>query len=87
MLNLDKIKSFDILSKDEQMEALALIDKWKNIKARTKCRDDFLEFVKMMWQGFIMGRHHKILADKFNRIAHHQDILNQSLHRHSFLHG
>ena len=45
MLNLDKIKSFDILSKDEQMEALALIDKWKNIKARTKCRDDFLEFV------------------------------------------
>jgi hypothetical protein len=69
MLNLDKIKSFDILSKDEQIEALALIDKWKNIKARTKCRDDFLEFVKMMWQGFIMGRHHKILADKFNRIA------------------
>jgi predicted phage terminase large subunit-like protein len=69
MLNLDKIKSFDILSKDEQIEALALIDKWKNIKARTKCRDDFLEFVQMMWQGFIMGRHHKILADKFNRIA------------------
>ena len=69
MLDLDKIKSFEILSKDEQIEALALIDKWKNIKARTKCRDDFLEFVKMMWQGFIMGRHHKILADKFNRIA------------------
>ena len=69
MLDLDKIKSFEILSKDEQIEALALIDKWKNIKARTKCRDDFLEFVQMMWQGFIMGRHHKILADKFNRIA------------------
>ena len=41
MLDLDKIKSFEILSKDEQIEALALIDKWKNIKARTKCRDDF----------------------------------------------
>ena len=46
MLDLDKIKSFEILSKDEQIEALALIDKWKNIKARTKCRDDFLEFVQ-----------------------------------------
>ena len=97
MLDLDKIKSFEILSKDEQIEALALIDKWKNIKARTKCRDDFLEFVQMMWQGFIMGRHHKILADKFNRIAQGKlkrlivclppDILNLNLHRHFFLHG
>ena len=69
MLNLEKIKSFDVLSKDEQLEALTLIDKWKNIKSREKCKDDFLEFVQMMWQGFIMGRHHKILAEKFNRIA------------------
>ena len=69
MLNLEKIKSFDVLSKDEQVEALTLIDKWKNIKSREKCKDDFLEFVQMMWHGFIMGRHHKILAEKFNRIA------------------
>jgi predicted phage terminase large subunit-like protein len=32
-------------------------------------RGDFLEFVKMMWPGFIYGRHHKILADVFNRVA------------------
>ena len=32
MLDLNKIKSFDILSKDEQIEALTLIEKWKNIK-------------------------------------------------------
>ena len=62
MLDLDKIKSFEILSKDEQIEALALIDKWKNIKARTKCRDDFLEFVQMMWQGFEEG----ISVDEMN---------------------
>ena len=69
MLDLNKIKSFDILSKDEQIEALTLIEKWKNIKGNEKCRNDFLEFVKAMWQGFIMGRHHKILSEKFNRIA------------------
>jgi hypothetical protein len=46
-----------------------LIEKWKNIKGNEKCRNDFLEFVKAMWIGFIMGRHHKILSEKFNRIA------------------
>tara|TARA_S200002703_G_C3782862_1_gene241242 strand:+ start:131 stop:1615 length:1485 start_codon:yes stop_codon:yes gene_type:complete len=69
MLNLDNIKSFDALSRDEQVEALTLIDKWKNLNARDRCRDDFLEFVKFHWEGFIMGRHHKILAEKLNRIA------------------
>ncbi len=69
MLNLDNIKSFDALSRDEQIEALTLIDKWKNLNARDRCRDDFLEFVKFHWEGFIMGRHHKILAEKLNRIA------------------
>jgi hypothetical protein len=49
MLDLNKIKSFDILSKDEQIEALTLIEKWKNIKGNEKCRNDFLEFVKAMW--------------------------------------
>ena len=69
MLNLDNIKSFDALSRDEQVEALTLIDKWKNLNSRDKCRDDFLEFVKFQWDGFIMGRQHKILAEKLNRIA------------------
>jgi len=69
MLNLENIKSFDALSKDEQVEALTLIDKWKNLNARDRCRGDFLEFVKFHWDGFIMGRHHKILAEKLNRIS------------------
>ena len=69
MLDLDKIKSFEALSRDEQVEALTLIDKWKNLNARDKCKKDFLEFVKFQWDGFIMGRHHKVLAKKLNRIA------------------
>ena len=69
MIDLNKIKSFDALSRDEQVEALTLIDKWKNLNARDKCKSDFLEFVKHQWDGFIMGRHHKVLAKKLNRIA------------------
>ena len=55
MIDLDKIKSFDALSRDEQVEALTLIDKWKNLNARDKCKSDFLEFIKHQWDGFIMG--------------------------------
>ena len=29
----------------------------------------FLEFVKYMWHEFIEGEHHKIMAEKFNRVA------------------
>ena len=54
MIDLDKIKSFDALSRDEQVEALPLIDKWKNLNARDKCKSDFLEFVKHQSDCFIL---------------------------------
>ena len=33
------------------------------------CREKFLNFVKVMWPEFIVGRHHKIIADKLERVA------------------
>ena len=68
-MDVNKIKSFDALSNDEQKRALLLISKWKNIKSQEKCQVDFLEFVKYLWDGVILGRHHKILADKLNRVS------------------
>ena len=68
-MDISQIKSFDALSDDEQKRALLLISKWKNIKSQEKCQVDFLEFVKYLWDGVILGRHHKILAEKLNRVA------------------
>jgi hypothetical protein len=34
-----------------------------------RCQNDFLYFVTQMWPGFISGRHHKIMADAFERVA------------------
>ena len=34
----------------------------------TKVRKDFLTFVKHMWPDFIEGYHHKIVAEKFNKL-------------------
>jgi predicted phage terminase large subunit-like protein len=36
---------------------------------REKSQQDFLTFVKQMWPGFIDGRHHKVMAKKFQEIA------------------
>jgi len=33
------------------------------------CQKDFLTFVKTVWPEFIAGRHHKIIADKLERVA------------------
>ena len=33
-----------------------------------KIRTDFMTFVKAMWPDFIEGYHHKIIAEKFNKI-------------------
>ena len=36
---------------------------------REKGQKDFMAFVKQMWPGFIDGRHHKVMAKKFQEIA------------------
>ena len=39
------------------------------IEKHEKCQEDFLVFVKNMWPDFIAGRHHKIIAEKLERVA------------------
>ena len=64
------IKDFDILSQQDKAEAIALLNRYEQIDLQNDCRKDFLSFVKYIWgDTFVEGRHHKIIADKFNRIA------------------
>jgi predicted phage terminase large subunit-like protein len=37
-------------------------------KKQQAVRDDFLSFVKHLWPNFIEGEHHKIMAEKFNKV-------------------
>ena len=39
------------------------------IEKKERSYEDFLTFVKLMWPEFIAGNHHKIIADKLQRIA------------------
>ena len=46
-----------------------LLEKQKRFKASERAQKDFLSYTKTVWAEFIEGRHHKIMADKFNRLA------------------
>lgn len=49
-----------------------LIDEVKIYQAaveREKAQVSFMEYVKMMWPGFVHGRHHALMAKKFEAIA------------------
>ena len=49
-----------------------LIDEVKAYQAaveREKAQVSFMEYVKMMWPGFVHGRHHALMAKKFEAIA------------------
>lgn len=62
-------KDFDILSDDEKTEALALLNRYEQMEKQDSCQKDFISFINHLWPEFIEGRHHKIIGEKFNRIA------------------
>ena len=39
------------------------------IEKKERSHEDFLVFVKAVWPEFIAGNHHKIIADKLQRVA------------------
>ena len=62
MENVSKLESLDT-------NTLKLILKHKLEEKREKTQGDFLSFVKTVWPEFVEGKHHKIYAEKLNRIA------------------
>ena len=66
MLNPEQIANLPTDAKKEYLRAMLLHDEKKKDQ---DIRDNFLSFVKYMWPDFIEGEHHKIMADKFNRVA------------------
>tara|TARA_Y100000361_G_scaffold84297_1_gene74715 strand:+ start:309 stop:1769 length:1461 start_codon:yes stop_codon:yes gene_type:complete len=50
-------------------EVLALEQAKKNLVIRAKAQDDFMAFVKHVYDGFIEGDHHKKVAKQFEKLA------------------
>jgi len=67
-MNLDKI-DIKKLPPDIRKEYMRLAIQLSEKKRQSKIEKDFLEFVKYIWPEFISGSHHKIIANKFNKLA------------------
>ena len=67
--NFMKQEIIDKLPPDAQKEFLKLAMKLDEKTKQEKVHKDFLTFVRHVWPEFIEGKHHKKIADKFNKLA------------------
>ena len=62
MKNISNLESLDT-------NTLKLILRKSLVERQEKGQKDFLQFVKMVWPEFVQGHHHKVYAEKLNRVA------------------
>jgi predicted phage terminase large subunit-like protein len=55
----------DSVSEKDRKKIIRLLEADRD----NRCRDSFIAFVEHMWPVFISGKHHKIMADAFERVA------------------
>ena len=65
-IDLEKIKK---LPPDVRKDFMKMYLRFSEKKKISNIQSDFLSFVKHMWPEFIEGRHHTIIADKFNQLS------------------
>ena len=52
----------------EQEILLAQVEEYRTALEREEAQKGFMSYVKMMWPGFVHGRHHAVMAKKFEAI-------------------
>ncbi len=69
-MRLDEIaQAIEKLPYHEQEGFLKMLAEYEASIKREKSQKDFMVYVKEMWPGFVAGRHHKVMAQKFQEIA------------------
>ena len=90
-------EGFNGVPEEVLKEIYALENQQVKLSIREKAKDEFMPFVHHVYEGFIEGRHHRIIAEKLERVARGElkrlivnmplDIANQNLHRILCLRG
>ena len=63
------IEEYKKLPPDAKREFLKYAAKLSEKRKGSQVHGDFLSFVKHVWPEFVEGSHHKVIAEKFNKIA------------------
>ena len=67
--DMDDIASLDLLPEEVLKEILLLEEQKQKLETRDIARDQFMAYAKHVYDGFIEGTHHRIIAEKLERIA------------------
>jgi predicted phage terminase large subunit-like protein len=59
----------DELPKKHRAAITTALNNWHKAKQLGQSKDNFLSFAKNVWPAFIEGPHHRIMAEKFERVA------------------
>ena len=65
----DIVKILPTLSEADQRVLDAQLAKLEEMKKQELAQDKFIKFVEKVWPTFISGRHHKRMAEAFERVA------------------
>ena len=69
-MNLEEItKAIETLPAAEQEGLLATLADYEVSLKRERAQKDFMAYITEMWPGFVNGRHHKVMAKKFQEIT------------------
>jgi len=62
-------KLIESLDPAEYEKLLVQVGEYRSALERERAQGGFMEYVKQMWPGFVHGRHHALMARKFEDIA------------------
>ena len=67
---MDKVADFvENMPEGERELLFAQVNEYKAALQREQAQESFMAYVRMMWPGFVHGRHHALMAKKFEEIA------------------
>lgn len=70
MINLQEVlNNLHLLTESEQIRLFEELEHLEQLQGKEKAQTNFLAFTERMWPEFIAGRHHKIMAEAFERVA------------------
>ena len=68
-INPALIKNIRNLPAEEQARILDLLTQLEETEELERSREGFMPFIKKVWPAFIEGRHHKLMAEAFERVV------------------
>ena len=63
------LRNIDTLAPDTKARVLNLLEEREHMRRLKAAREHFIPFVKEMWPGVILGAHHELMGEAFERVA------------------